>query len=122
MNPVHNYPLYFSEVYFNLIVSFSIDRPRGLFPSGTHTEILYAFYIAPMRATCPVHLTLTYLMMMIMIIIIIIILVESYKLCSSSKCNVLQPSVSSSHLVPNIPLSTLFSNLISSWTEERVHN
>jgi hypothetical protein len=30
--------------------------PSGLFRSGLPTEILYAFLISPMRATCPAHL------------------------------------------------------------------
>jgi hypothetical protein len=41
------------------IIIFSIhlrlDLPSGLFPSGFHTNILYAFHFPPIRATVPAH-------------------------------------------------------------------
>jgi hypothetical protein len=36
--------------------------PSGLFPSGFPTDILYAFFFAPIRATCPVHMADTHLL------------------------------------------------------------
>jgi hypothetical protein len=50
-----------------------LGHPIGLFPSGSPTNILYAFILGPIRATCSVHLTLLHL-------IILIILGEEYKL------------------------------------------
>jgi hypothetical protein len=38
---------------------------------------------------------------------------EAHKLCSSSLCSLLQPPATSSLLGPNIPLSTLFSDILS---------
>jgi hypothetical protein len=49
-----------------------LGLPSGLLPSGFPTNILYAFFLSPIRATCPTHLTL--------INFILIILGEEYKL------------------------------------------
>jgi hypothetical protein len=35
-----------------------LGLPSGLFPSGFHTNILYAFLFSPIRATCPAHVIL----------------------------------------------------------------
>jgi hypothetical protein len=75
------------------------DIPSGLFPSGYPTEMLHAFLISPIRATSPVHLSLT-----------LIICGRGYKLWSSSLYDFLRPSVTSPILGRDILLSALSGN------------
>jgi hypothetical protein len=79
-----------------------LDLSSGLHPSGFPTNILYAFLLASIRATCPAHFILLDL-------IVLFILGEEYKLWISSLCSFLQPPVTSSLFGPNILLSTPFS-------------
>jgi hypothetical protein len=57
-----------------------LGLPNGLFPSGFHTNILYAFFFSHILAKCLAYL-------IIFALIILIILGEEYKLWSSSLCS-----------------------------------
>ena len=78
----------------------------GLFQSVFSTKTSYTPFLFPICATCPTFLILRNL-------ITRIIFGEHYRSLSSSLCNFLHSPATSSHLIPNILLNTLFSNTIS---------
>jgi hypothetical protein len=53
-------------IYFNIThPHLCLDLPSGPFPSGFPTNILYAFFISPLRATSTIHLILLDLIILI---------------------------------------------------------
>jgi hypothetical protein len=91
-DPSYYYPPIYSWVFE--VVSF---------PQVSPTKTLYTFLLFPIHATCPAHLIL-------LDFITRTILGVEYRSLSSSLCSFLHSPVTSSLLVPNILLSTLFSN------------
>jgi hypothetical protein len=90
----------FPKIHFNIILRSTPRASAWSLPFRISYQMLYAFIIATMRATCPAHLILDF--------IALVIFGEVYKLWSSSLCSLLQSPVTSSILGPNILLSTLF--------------
>jgi hypothetical protein len=78
MNPVHTFSPYFSKIQSNIILSSTPKSSESSLPYRFLDQILYEFLTAPMRATCPAHLTLC--------LITLIIFCEAYTLWSSSLC------------------------------------
>jgi len=78
----------------------------ALFPSGFSNKILYAALLYSLHATCPFHLIL-------LDFVARVIFCEEYELWSSSLCSLFHSPVTSSLLVPNTFLSTLFPQIHS---------
>jgi hypothetical protein len=89
-----------------LSIQLRLGLLSGLFASGFPTSKLYTFLLSPIRAKCPAHVILIYL-------IILIKLCEEYRSCSSSLCSFLHPPITSFLFGPNILLSNLSSNTVS---------
>jgi hypothetical protein len=54
IQPTPSHPISLSSILI-LSTNLRLGLPRGLFPSGYPTNILYAFLVSPIRATCPAH-------------------------------------------------------------------
>ena len=89
-----------------LFSSLRLCLPSGLFPSGFHTKTLCTPLLFPIRVRCPAQLLLLGLITRIMF-------GEEDRSLSTSLCNLLHSSVTSSLLVRNILLNALFSHTLS---------
>jgi hypothetical protein len=72
-NPVQITPSHLSKIHLNIIHHLCLGLPSGLFPSGYHTNNLYAFRFSLIRATWPAHLILLHLIILIILLFIIIL-------------------------------------------------
>jgi hypothetical protein len=86
VHPVHTLPAILLEVHFGPSCHLRLDLPSGIFTSGFPTKTLYTFTSSPMRATCPVHLILLYL---------ICLMIPGDNLWSSPLCNFLHSPITS---------------------------
>ena len=95
----------FNSGFKGLILSFYLHLclQSGLFPSSFSTKTPYVTLLSPIRATCPVHISL-------LDFITRIIFGQEYRSLSFSLCSFLHFPVISSLLGPNILLSYLFSD------------
>ena len=59
INPVH-VPTYFLKIHFNIILPFTPDSSKWLFPLGFPNKTLYAPLLSLLRATRSAHLILLY--------------------------------------------------------------
>ena len=75
----------------------SLGLSNGLFPSGFPTRTLCTPHTSPIRATSPAHLIIIYFSTRT-------ILGKEYRSLSSSLCNFLHSSLTSSHLGPRVYL------------------
>ena len=98
-------PCRFLKINFNIILLSMPSSSKCLFLLGFHTKTLHALLLSAVRATCPAHPIILYL-------IARIIFGDAYRPQSSSLRSLLQSPVTSSLLDPNILISTLFSNTL----------
>jgi hypothetical protein len=70
INALHNTQSYLSKICFNIMSNLRFGLLSGPFPSGFPTNILYAFLVSPIRATCPAHSKYTWRRVQVMKLLI----------------------------------------------------
>ena len=105
-NPVHILTSHLLEIHPNITHTSTPRSPQWSPSLRFLIKTLYTSLSSLIRATCPGHLIL-------LDFITRTILGEEYRPFSSSLCNLLHSTVTSSLLGLNIRLNTLFSNTIS---------
>jgi hypothetical protein len=58
IDPVRTITSYLSKIFFKIVHPLRLGLSSGLFPSGSHTSILYALLFFPIRTTSPAHILL----------------------------------------------------------------
>jgi hypothetical protein len=101
MNPVCYLIHGFSKIFSNNVLLSTVGLPSGIFLSGLENKIMYVFLIFSLLAACSAHLVLFDL-------INLLTLVEGYYLRIDEDFHYAMVPITSSFLVPNIFLSTLF--------------
>ena len=105
-NPVHIRTSHLLEIHHNIIQPSTPRSPQwSLSLRFPHQDPIHPLS-SPIRAICPAHLIL-------LDFITRTILGEWYRSFSSSLCNLLHSSVTSSLLSPNILLNTIFSDTLN---------
>ena len=101
INPVHIPTSHFLKIHLNIILPSRPGSSEWSLSLKFSTKTLYKPHLSPIRATCPSHLILFYL-------ITRKILGDDYRSLSSSLRSFLPSPATSSLLGPNILLNTLF--------------
>ena len=113
-NPIHIPTSHLLEIHPNVLHQSTLRSPQWSpslrFP---HQDTIHPLS-SSIRATCPAHLVHDFITRTI--------LGEEYKSFSSSLCNLLHSSVTSSLLGPSILLNTMFSNTLSILSSRNVND
>ena len=103
----------FLKLHLNIFSLLCWVLPSGFFLSGFPTKTLYAPLLSSICVMCPAHLILFCLITQV-------IFDKEYESLSCILCSFLHSPLTSSFLIPNILLSTLFCNSLSLYSSPSV--